>query len=171
MSGKTCLIRRTNSGTQHGFFALILGRTTRSYGSFCTLDFSLHKLPGSSDRYETASNLNTEPDNVPSYPANPFTLDLNSLLIIMLSAAAICGVEFHLKPILPTFDGHPKRGILTLIGASRATHKPYRRGKGWERGATVTFSSRSEIEKGLRLHVTPCKFWLPDLDSNQGPAD
>jgi hypothetical protein len=29
----------------------------------------------------------------------------------------------------------------------------------------------TKIEKGLRLHVTPCIFWLPDLDSNEGPAD
>jgi hypothetical protein len=29
----------------------------------------------------------------------------------------------------------------------------------------------AETEKGPRLHVAPTIFWLPDLDSNQGPAD
>ena len=39
------------------------------------------------------------------------------------------------------------------------------------RGGNVLLLSRSEIKKGLRFHVTLYVFWLPDLDSNQGPAD
>ena len=40
-----------------------------------------------------------------------------------------------------------------------------------ERAKSVTFESRSEIEKGLHVHATLYILWLPDLDSNQGPAD
>ena len=30
---------------------------------------------------------------------------------------------------------------------------------------------KSDNKKGLDIHLTLCFIWLPDLDSNQGPAD
>ena len=38
-------------------------------------------------------------------------------------------------------------------------------------GGSVIEMPHSEKQKGQRLNADPYMFWLPDLDSNQGPAD